>query len=72
MTSLYKIDRLLKEANAKKAILDLIEEQRLAQFTKACELANIAQNITYAENRALQPPLEEDKFARLPAIYHRY
>jgi hypothetical protein len=20
----------------------------------------------------LQPPLEEDKFARLPAIYHRY
>jgi hypothetical protein len=71
-TSLYKIDRLLEEANAKKAIPDLMEEQRLAQFTKACELASIAQNIAYAENRALQPPPEEDEFARLPTIYHGY
>jgi hypothetical protein len=30
MTFLYKIDRLLEEANAKKAIPDLMKEQRLA------------------------------------------
>jgi hypothetical protein len=30
MTSLYKIDRLLKEANAKTAIPDPMKEQRLA------------------------------------------
>jgi hypothetical protein len=72
MTSLYEINRLLEEANAKTAIPNPMKEQRLAQFTKACELAGIAQNIAYAENRALQPPLEEDEFARLPAIYHGY
>jgi hypothetical protein len=71
-TFLYKINRLLEEANAKKAIPDPMKEQRLAQFTKACELAGIAQNIAYAENRALQPPPEEDEFAWLLAIYHGY
>jgi transposase InsO family protein len=71
-TSLYEIDRLLEEANAKEAIPDPMEEQRLAQFTKACELAGIAQDIAHAENRARQPPPEEDEFARLPVIYQGY
>ncbi len=71
-TSLYEIDRLLEEAHAREAIPDPIEEQRLAQIAKACELAGIAQDIAHAENRTRQPLLEEDEFARLPARYQEY
>jgi len=48
-----------------------MEEQRLAQVAKANELAGITQDIVHAENQAWPPP-EEDKFARLPAMYQGY
>jgi hypothetical protein len=69
---LYEIDRLLEEVYTREAILDPIKKQRLAQYTKACELAGIAQDIAHAGNRARKPPLEEDEFARLPAKYQEY
>ncbi len=50
-TSLYKINRLLEDAYAHKAIPDPMEEQRLAQMAKARELAGITQDITHTENR---------------------
>ena len=68
-TFLYEIDRLLEDTYAREAILDPIEEHRLAQIAKASKLAGIAQDITYTENRARQLPLEEDEFARLPTLY---
>jgi hypothetical protein len=70
--SLYEIDRLLEEVYIRKVIPDPIKEQRLAQYTKAYELADIVQNIIYAGNRARELFLEEDKFARLPAKYQEY
>lgn len=70
-TSLYEIDRLLDEARTLEAIPDPLEEQRLVQITKANELAGIAQDIAYAENRTHQP-LEGDEFARLPTRYQGY
>lgn len=70
-TSLYEIDRLLDEAYTPEARPDPLEEQRLAQITKANELAGITQDIAHAENRAYQS-LEEDEFARLPTRYQEY
>jgi hypothetical protein len=70
--SLYEIDRLLEEIYIREAILDPIKEQRLAQYTKAYKLAGITQDITYTGNRAREPLLEEDEFARLPTKYQEY
>ena len=49
-TSLYKINWLLEDTYAYKAIPDPIEEQQQAQITKASKLASITQNITYTKN----------------------
>jgi hypothetical protein len=70
-TSLYEIDRLLEDAEPLKTSPDPLEEQRLAQVSKAKELAGITQDVAHMENKA-HNPLEEDEFARLPALYQEY
>jgi hypothetical protein len=70
-TSLYEIDRLLEDADPWKTSPDPLEEQRLAQVSKAKELAGITQDLAHMENKAHHPP-EEDEFTGLPALYQEY
>ena len=61
-TSLYEIDRLLDDANPQETSPNPLEEQRLAQFSKAEELASITQDLAHTENKNYHLP-KEDEFA---------
>jgi transposase InsO family protein len=62
-TSLYEIDRLIEDTTSQEASSNSLEAE---------ELAGITQDLAHAENRTHQPPLEKDKFARLPVLYQEY